>query len=238
MRALFVNEIANASSLAMTNPNLQYPVTNIVHPFKARRAQAEAGETVITIVWDDFISVDSFFFGYHNIINFTLKLYDDEDTLLGSYSLAMPKQNDRYYLPAKLTTVVSVEITLQSVSNVFVGAIALGSTILIPNVTVPYTIIYEDTSAFETSDGGQAAQYTGLLLRAFDIVMSKINVVQRNALILEYAKLLKGKPFWLDRYENLSTAEEEPIYGIFVDDIEEVKENGLYTLTNRFREAN
>lgn len=236
MRVLTRNELKYAASLVMTNPDTIYPVENLYAQFKNQRAQSSTASTTITATWTSPIVVDCMFFGKHNANSIVVNLYNDVDVLIFTETLFEPVQDCRIYFSV-LDNVARMTVTLNAFDAAYLGSLSLGKYYQMKNITAGYTTEYIDTSIFEQSPGGQTAQQAGVLLRSFSIACAKINATERNAFIAAYMEVLRGGTFWLDQYEDLSCADEPPLFGLFISNILETKLNGLYDLSTKFSEA-
>jgi hypothetical protein len=234
MRILTRNMIEENSSIAMTNPDGNYPVANIYANMLEDITQASAASSVITVTWAADISVDSFFLGYHNLSSITVVFKDSGGGVLSTTVIAFPGTEVKQYI-TELTTVRSVEISLVSaVSAAFLGGFSCGNYTQLHNVGKPIKIEHKDTSLFAQTDGGQVLFNTGIRLRGFPIAMNKLTEVQADAFIATYDYVHKGKGFWLDRHEDTT---KKPMYAIFDSDISESEINEFTDLAISVMEA-
>lgn len=86
MKILFDTNIKDATITA-TPSNINYPASNIQNDFLRKRYRPGAASAEVTFTLDSAISMDSFFYGYHNISLMIVKLYDASDVLLQTLTL-------------------------------------------------------------------------------------------------------------------------------------------------------
>lgn len=234
-RMLPVNLLATADSLTMTNQDVTYPVANLYDEFKNRRAQASIASSTITATWTAGITVDSYYFGFHNLNSVVVKFFDNVATEIYSQSFTSPAQNVAMYLEAALD-VYSMTVDISATTAAFLGNFSLGEFVQLYNTTDFTNIAIEDTSFFDRSLGGQTAHYQGVLLRGFGVVMQEIITEHRDAFMADF---VKGRTMWFDPFPDLD--EEEPIFGAFVENISETRKRRdvvYYDLSTAYLEAN
>ena len=74
MKALFVNEIKNATITALA-PNENYPASNLAHVFAKVKYKGVGYSDTITATLPDNVSASGFFYTYTNATSMTVRVY-------------------------------------------------------------------------------------------------------------------------------------------------------------------
>ena len=117
----------------------------------------------------------------------------------------------------------------------YIGSISLGLYTQLYNIGSPINIEYVDNSNFVQTDGGQILYFTATRLKSFDVSLNKNEDEWIEALLVAYDYVHKGKTFWLDRNEDLSTR--QPTFGIFASNINTIEGNEFIDASFSFLEA-
>lgn len=134
MRILYDKSL-NSADVSATNENPNFPIENINHPFVSKKFKSLLGSSLITGIFDNEISIDSFGIAFHNVDEMTLSLYDSGDSLLYQeiISVAEFKKLDMYYFNlvenVKYFTLSADSLQL----NLEIGAVKIGKVLEMPS---------------------------------------------------------------------------------------------------------
>lgn len=237
MRLLTRNELKYANTITMLNNDTAYPVENLYAQFKTLIAKATTANSTVTINWSEIISTNCFFFAVHNCNSITIKFFDVGDSEIYSKVLNTPQQTVAYYFNT-ITNIAKCTIELTSASEAYLGSFSTGLYYTPQNILAGYTKEYVDSTIFEESPGGLTTQDEGTILVSFLITNQQTDAADRQGFITAYKDVLKGGTFWLHEHEDIDTEIEAPLFGKFIENIQETKINELYTLSTTFMEAN
>lgn len=213
MRVLTENLISESTILSMTNPDADYPVSQLYSNMLEEIIQAASSSSTITATFDSDQIVNSLFFGYHNMTSITVNFRNVSDSLLDSVIINYPEQSVKYYLTTQLTTVRKIEIIISSGDIVFLGNFSCGVYTQLYNLEQPININYKITGKFEQTNGGQLLNRKGIRLANFNIILRKNTDEQHDTFFNAFDEVMLGKTFWLDRNEDISSR--LPIFGAF-----------------------
>lgn len=235
MRILTENLIAESTTLSMTNPDADFPITQLYSNMLEEIVQAATSSTTITATFDSDQTLNCLFFGYHNITSITINFKNISDSIINTYTLNYPSQMVRYYLPTQITGVRKIEIIILSGSVVFIGNFSCGIYTQLYNLRQPINIIYKITSEFEQTNGGQSLHRSGIRLANFAINLGKNTDEQHDTFFEAFDRVMLGKTFWLDRNEDL--ASRAPKFGIFDVEPSTNEDNQFIDIFTSFLEA-
>lgn len=234
MRILFKNLFEEATVLA-TNESLNYPVTNLIHPFLRKRFQSTTTTSLITATFTEDQTMDCFFYGFHNLTGLTAVYKDSGGGTL--YTLVVSDIQDigiEYF--TALTTVRSVEITVTGASGFRLGGIAGGVCFQMPDPLAAYDPGAQDNSDASESPDGQTLQNFVRPLREFDFGFRDQTGDLYKAVRDEYFAVGIGKPLFMDLYEE-NRDKEEPIYAKLIDPLNFPYQARRHSFTIKAREA-
>jgi hypothetical protein len=202
MKILFDGKIrTNASAVTMTNPDDNYPASNLLDIVLAVRAQAVGANTVITITLDDDYDVSSFFYALHNLNTFSVEFKNSVGGSLGTVNVTNITSTGAEYFTTK-SAVRSVELTLAAAAgNVYLGGFEVGEPLRIRNMFNEWPLGLNDRSRFRKSDGGYVTcdNITPLKIREFEFrELLKAEVEEE----LEQYIISGKKPVFIDPTED------------------------------------
>jgi len=233
MRILTRNIIEENSSISMTNVDTSFPVENVYSNMLEEIMQASTNSTLITISFDEDVTVNAIFFGFHNASNATFVFKDSSGITLSTISFVTPQIYEKQYI-SKLTTIRTIEITMNTTeAYLFIGNISCAEYTQLHNIRLPMTVEHIDTSMFSQTYGGQFLYRTGITLQSFNVDCDKITDAQLAEFEAAYAEVHKGKAWWMDRNEELDAQ----IFGAFDANYHTTRRNTLTDLSFSFKES-
>lgn len=230
MRILFNELFENASVLA-TNQSLNYPVANIIHPFLQKRFQSTTTSSVITATWTTDQCMSCFFYGFHTLTSLTVVYKNSVGTIIKTLNITSPEDIGVEYFD-ELTTVRSVEITVNGASGFYLGKIGGGCCYQMPDVLAPYDSGNSDNSSSSSSPHGQRLVNSVPKLRALSYGFRELTLDLKN----EIDALYTPKNIFFDLYEG-NRDKEPPIYGYFTETFNFPYEARRYSLTIKIGES-
>jgi hypothetical protein len=235
MRILTDNIIANNTSISMTNRDPDYDIDNLYSNMLEEIVQSTGSTSTITVNYDSDQTVDSIFFGYHNLNSLVVNFRDVGDSLIDTYTFNFPEQMVRQYISTALTGIRKIEIIITAGTIVFLGNFSCGSYTQLYKVQTPINIDYNITGKFEQTHGGQFLNRLGRRLGNMDINLRKNTDEQHDAFFDAFDEVMLGKTFWLDRNEDLSTR--QPMFGAFTQQPSTSENNEFIDITTSFSEG-
>lgn len=124
MRILF-NNLIDDGDISSTDESLNYPATNISHPFLKKRFQSTSTTSTITILFGSDQSINCLFYGEHNLTSLTIRLKDSGGVTLLTINVTGPTDRGREYFE-QYDNVRSVELDLVGPDPVKLGGVGLG----------------------------------------------------------------------------------------------------------------
>lgn len=234
MKVLFRNVFENASFSA-TNESLNYPVSNLIHPFLRKRFQSSGISSIITASFEDDQIMDCFFYGWNNLESLDVVFKNSVDAILLSVNITEPEDVGSFYF-SKLTSVRSVEITVNGLIGVFLGGVGAGLCYAMPNPLASYDPGSTDNSSSIESPYGQTLQSYIKPLRELEYGFRDQTLEIRKEVESLYRSVGIGKPIYFDLYEE--DREKEPqIYGKIVNALRFPYSPRRHNFTIKIREA-
>ncbi len=216
MRILFDNLFENAS-ISATNESLNYPAINLVHPFLEKRFQSSGVSSVITLDFTEDQTMDCFFYAFHNTTSLSVVYKNSVAATLLTLNISSPEDVGIEYF-ASLTTIRSVEITINGPDPVYLGGVGGGVCYQMPDPLADYEPGNADNSDPVESPFGQTLQNYIKPLRALKYGFRENENSARKEIDTRYKSVGKGKPIYFDLYED-TREKEEPIYGKITNDL-------------------
>jgi hypothetical protein len=195
MRVLFDNLVI-ASTLTTDEPNGDYPVTNLAHPFLRRKYQSVAATATITVTFKDDATVDCLFYGWHNLTSIVMRLYDSGDVLKDTVTVSSPESGvgSKYF-----TAVPSI------------AGLGIGEHYELPRPLADFEEGLDNRGAVVASRAGQAQHLyvEPLKVRAYTVAGMDRDTRSEIAALMKDAGV--GRPLWLDAF-HLNHNYEPPMY--------------------------
>lgn len=227
MRILFNELFENATVLA-TNESLNYPVTNITHPFLQKRFQSTTTSSVITATWTTDQCMSCFFYGFHYLTSLTVVYKNSAGGTLLTLNITDPQDIGVEYF-TELTTVRSVVITM---NGTYIGKIGGGCCYTMPDVSAAYESGNNDNSSSSSSPHGQRLVNNIPKLRQLSYSFRELTQELKN----EIDALYTPKSIFFDLYEG-NRDKEPPIYGYFTEPFNFPYEPRKYSLSIQIGES-
>jgi len=237
MKILFKNIIENNSGISATNQSLNYPVGNIAHPFLKKRFKSTGTTSLIIIDFDTDQCVSCFFWGYHSMTSFDVEFKNSVGTVLHTLNITTTPntQVDSEYFP-EITTVRSIEMTINDSTGVYLGGLGAGCCFTMPNFISEYKKGNQDSSFDVESNDGQSLQNYSKPKRVYGLNFGALNDETTNLINDEYVLVGIGKPLYIDIFENLQS-KEPPIYAKILTALNFNKNKLSATFALQIREA-
>lgn len=209
MNILFNNVLEEASIIA-TNESLNYPSVNIVHPFLRKRFQSSSTSSLITLSFASDQTMDCFMYGYHTLTSATVVFKNSGGSTLDTLSITSPEDIGVESF-TQLTTVRSIEITINGASGVYLGGVGAGVCYDMPDPVAVYEPGNADNSDYIESPQGQTLQTYIAPLRELSFGFREVAPSVRSEIETLYRSVGVGKPLFMDLYPG-DRDKEPPIY--------------------------
>ena len=126
MRILF-NSLVNDASISATNESLNYPATNLQHPYIKRRFQATGTSSTITLTYTADITTDCFFWSLTNATSITVTFKNSGGGTIDTINISSPNGRTEVEYIDSISNVRSIEIALTGSSDVYIRGIGVGA---------------------------------------------------------------------------------------------------------------
>lgn len=234
MKILFNNVFEDASWSA-TNESLNYPVANLAHPFLRKRFQSTSTSSLVTASFGSDQTMSCLFYGYHNLTSLTVVFRNSGGGTLLTLNITSPEDIGVEDF-TELTTVRSVEFTLNGASGFFLGGVGAGSCYMMPDPLAAYEPGNEDNSDFSESPYGQTLQNFVEPLRELEYGFRDEEGTIYKEIDALYKSVGVGKPLYIDLYED-NRDKEPPIYAKLIRALSFPYSPRRHNFTIRLREA-
>lgn len=235
MRILFDGKVKLAETITATNSSINYPATNIGHPWLARRFQSTSTSSVITITLDDEYDIDCFFYGLHNLTALTAVFKNLGGSTIGTIVVSDINDIGREYFTA-IPDVKSIELTISvSSGNAYIGGFEVGEYYQMPDIINNFPLGLRDPSLRRKSRGGQITGDKIRPLRNYNFKFREILKDQVDEMLENY--ITAGKePIFMDITEG-DRDYLPPIYCEILEPFEPLKSNRRFTDSLKIEEA-
>lgn len=220
MTVLFEN-IAASASYSCSDPDINYPAENLYHQFLYKRFQsAEAADTIVVTVptvGGDEQRANSFFWGYHNLSEMTIRIYDTGAHVLQTFAITSPDQYGAVTWTEDDVTSIEIDVTTASAAA-FLGGIGFGVALTLPPPLTAWVEGREDASVISESPYGQSGQNRIPALKKikYDFLTTKVIAAACQDQADEVGV---GGPLWVDAF-GASAVSLKPMYAKLVKPIE------------------
>jgi hypothetical protein len=221
MKILYDNKAINAS-LSATNPDDSFPIQNIVDRFLEKRFQSITTSTVITILFSMDTDISCISLGYHNLSAATYELKNSAGASLLTGSLVIAYDTDMTYFTE--TTCRSVELTLTSLTTLYIGGVGVGTTLDIDYINTNPRIDYSPRDTKTIYRGGQATTIRTKPIFNYRVTVGDISRSLLGKIYDMIDTVGQWQPVYFDIYE-LNHAEQRPIYGLLGGDNQFVRDS-------------
>ncbi len=209
MRVLFDNLVVGAT-ITTDEPNDNYPVTNLAHPFLRRKYQSVATPATITVTFADDSTVDCLFYGWHNLTSLIMRLYSSGDVLLDTITVSSPESGigSEFFTAVASVAYAKVEI---AGTIPYLGGLGIGQHYELPRPLADFEEGLEDRGTVVVSGAGQAQQLyvEPLKVRTYTIAGMDRDTREEIDALMSAAGV--GRPLWLDAF-HLDHDYEPPMY--------------------------
>ncbi len=235
MRILFDNEALNAA-ITSYYESVNYPASNIIHPFLVKRYQATADTDTITLTFDTEFSASCVFYGFTNATSIVVKFYNVSDVLIHTETIADPQQRGaEFFAQVDDISYIEIEITTDMIA-VYLGGFAVGVEFALPDPVADWSDAPVDNSDISDSPGGQT------LVSKFDPLDAHVfhfrDVIRDTAIAIRDAgkDVGAGGHIWVDAFEE-DHAFMQPMYATLRALPSVVKNGRRYDLSLSIQEA-
>ncbi|MDH4127366.1 MAG: hypothetical protein OEV44_01335 [Spirochaetota bacterium] len=234
MRILFDNKFFN-STLTATNASLNYPTSNLIHPFLRRRFQSTGTTSIITASFASDISANSFFYGYTTAANIIVRLYDSLSALLDTINITDIMQTDAVYFTQR-NNIRSVEIEITGADPLYLGGIGLGIYTQIKDPVNTWSNSLIDNSTLISSPAGQNLQNYIEPLRVYSFLFRDLTLNDFYSIQDLYKLKGIGYNLYMDLFESNHTFI-SPIYAKITSPINGQKNGRRYDFNLNIEEV-
>lgn len=233
MRGLFVDRLRTAtvsSSLATLN----YPVSNIIHPFFTKRFQSPQTSGTIRFDLASSYSFNCFFFGGHSLNGLSIKFYSGASLIHTEVVTTFDDIGVAYF--TQVNSITRIDIDIASASALKLSCAGAGVYLQLPDPNANWPVDYEDNSVVAESPDGQTMRSQVAPLRKYSFDFTDMPIATRLDLDNAYRAVGIGYPFFMDFFEgNRSVL--APAY-VKISDAPSFPKNVItYTTTLKLKEA-
>ena len=234
MRILFDNLFRN-SSFSSTNGSLNYPASNLAHPFLRRRFQSISTSSVITASFTTDQTFDSFYYGFFNLTSLSVEFKNSIGTVLRTINITSPEDIGAEHF-SQTGSVRSVDITVSGPSGFYLGGIGGGLSYQMIEPVAAYDPSFDDNSSFAESPQGQTLQNFITPLRELEFSFRDVTGTIYQEVSERYKSVGVGLPLWIDLFED-NRDKEPPLYGKIISSPSFPYADLRHAFTLSFREA-
>jgi hypothetical protein len=234
MKILFEELFKNASVIA-TNQSLNYPVANITHPFLHKLFRSSTTTSLITATFTADQCCSCFFYAYHDITSMTVVYKNSGGGTLLTINVTAPEDIGIEYF-TELTTVRSVEITVNGASGFYIGKVGTGCCYEMPEPLANYDSDMTDNTVSAASPYGQILSNHIEPLEDLVYNFRELELETKNEIKSLYKGVGKNNPVFMDLYED-ARDKEPPIYGYFTQPFKFKYVPRRYSFQIKIREA-
>lgn len=237
MRVLYSSILDNRSSASSLNPNASFPVTNLFHEFLQKTYKSTDTTDTISIALDNAYDADCVAFGYHNLTQMVVRLYNLADSLVHTETINSPRVGEMKYFTS--VNVKRLEIDLTAGSDCFLGGVYLGEHLQMPYSSTTPSFGRRINSYTRQTGGGQSTGQKRGLLKGFDFNFPLVTQSQLDNITTMLETVQNVDKLFLDTWEGSTYL--PPIYSrIDAEEFNPTQDDGhgvLYSGGLRFIEC-
>jgi hypothetical protein len=199
---ILFDNLIDDSEITSLHASLNYPVENLQNSVLRKRYQCSEDVDTLTFIFSDSNSlVKDFWYAFTNAAYLQLRLYDHYGLLLHTITINYPDNDMETY---HFTGVYAAyaELDIQGDEGVYLGGIGLGNAISFPDPEGKWNEPLTDNSIAVSSLGGQSKSEYIEPLRRYSFNFIDITREDLNYYIGLIKNLGKGKPVFMDLFEN------------------------------------
>lgn len=198
MKILFDNKMKDATITALA-PNANYPASNVGHIFAKVKYKGVGYSDTITCLFDDDISVDSFWYTYTNATAMEVRLYSSASVLLDTITVNCSLDSGaEYFTQIDGVRWIEIDVSCGVTEDIYLGAVALGLAQDFPYPLSTFDKQLDDRSGKTVSSDGQTSYHYIKPLRAYELSFQK---VKRNSVfhgIVNLFEAVGSGHIWVD----------------------------------------
>jgi hypothetical protein len=165
MKILFENK-AVGSTITSDNENANYPAQNLDHVFQRVKYKSNTFEDEIVLMLDEDASVNSFWYGFSNATDMTVKLYSSSSVLLDTITVDCTETSGAEFFTAQTIRWIEIVVSCEVTEDLYIGGVAIGLSKDVPAPLATFEKSTESSSSKGRSAEGQVSfQYTEPLLK-------------------------------------------------------------------------
>lgn len=196
---LITNNVLHGGSFSATSESLNYPVTNLDHPFLTKRFQASDDATTVTVVLPAASDVDAIGHGNTNASSIIARLYSGVDVLEETLELDLSCDPCLSYCAEKRIGITRIEFDIVTAEVVVkLGGLAAGVAFDLDYAYAGIDRPLIDNSIWQQLPGGQSLANNVKPLKTLPLAFDAENITIANSLITVYNNTGLGTPFFAD----------------------------------------
>jgi len=234
------NNVLHNGTYSATSESLNYPVSNLDHPFLSKRFQATANTSNVTIDLADKSNINSIAYGLTNVTSGSVKLYTESGgsyTLVETVTMVFDYYSNVIYTTALRADIARVVFELTTTdSYVRLGGISAGEAFEIDYAFSDFERPYSDASTWQQTAGGQSLVNYRKPLKSISLTFNAESLSDANSLIEVYEESGIGAPFFVDFFSG-KRALVNPLYCCFSQPPSDRGKGENRTITIEFQEC-
>lgn len=238
MRIINDNVLHNGTYTA-SNESLNYPVSNLDHPFLSKRFQATASASTVVCVLESASTIDAIGHAYTNATSGTIVIYSGGPT---TYTTVETITMDLTYDPcltyttSAASSITKIEFILSTDDSfLYLGGVSAGEYYEIDNAYADFSRNQIDNTTWEQTRSGQSLSNYRKPLRNIGLRF-KPPLANSNGLVDVYRALGIGYPFFIDFFYNQRDIM-PPLYACFSSALEDAGNGRYRILSTSFQEC-
>jgi hypothetical protein len=210
MKVLFKNRLAGATFSSL-NENTSFPLTSMLHQFLRYKYKATTFTDQIEITLPDNVSANSFWFGFSNAIEMTVRIYSNALALLETINVDCSQDNGAEYFPTHDDVrVIQIDATASVENDLQIGGIAIGFAEDLPLPTASFARLLVSNSENDQTESGQVASHYIEPITQYDLSYAGVLREYYDELINQFVLVGNGH-VWCDITEE-NHALHKPLY--------------------------
>lgn len=181
------NNVLNTSTLSATNENPNRPVSNLLQNYLQLPFQSTGVTSTITAVLDAEYTIDHVAYGYHNLSDMEIRLYNLVGGLIDTITPVIAANENIHYFTTAVPGVKTIEIDITSAGDAYIGKLFLGEYAEIPNFEQSPSMPFQNRDQVSKSTGGQVAGNAFFVPRQFKVVIPVLDF-DENEILIEYIR--------------------------------------------------
>lgn len=212
MKILFDNKIIG-STITSTNENASYPAQNLCHIFDRVKYKATNINDVITVVFDENITADSFWFSYSNATAMEIKVYNNTSTLLETITAdCTDSTGAEYFTSHSDVRTLVITASCAATADLQIGSFGCGVAETMPNPNALFATALESGSSASASAEGQVAYQYIEPRKSYAFIFDGVSRSEYHDIVQKFIDV-DGGHIWADITESAHDVY-QPLYCI------------------------